>query len=77
MACADDLRRYATLARCPVAIIRIAGSSTLTIEEALRLAGFWSDARVIEVDARLLPEIENPAGLARAILDFAHASLGV
>jgi 2-(acetamidomethylene)succinate hydrolase len=67
---ADDLSVYARAARCPVAIVRISGNSGLTREDAERLAGFWRSAEVVEVEASLLPELENPAGLAEVIHAF-------
>jgi pimeloyl-ACP methyl ester carboxylesterase len=74
---ADDLSGYARNTRCPVAVLRVAGNSGLTRAEAERLAAFWNAAEVVDVDAALLPEMENPAGLARAVREFlARAALG-
>jgi pimeloyl-ACP methyl ester carboxylesterase len=72
---ADDLSGYARNATCPVAIIRIAGSPSLTRDDAERLARFWKRAEVLEVNASLLPEIENPAGLADVIRAFVDRTL--
>src|SRR5262249_52125610 len=47
---ADDLRKYATRTRCPVAILRGTHSSELTPEQAKDIAGSWKNASVIEVD---------------------------
>ena len=67
---ADNLRIYAERATCPVVIIRGSQSSHLTKEEAERLAAIWRDARIIEVQGDYALEMENPKGLAQAILDF-------
>jgi pimeloyl-ACP methyl ester carboxylesterase len=67
---ADDLRKYAARAVCPVAILRGTHSSELTAGEAREIAGCWKDARVIEVVGDYALQMENPAGLARALLDF-------
>ena len=72
---ADDLAVYAARVRCPVAIIRGAGSTHLTQEEAHRLAAFWKDAWVMDVDGDYTLEVENPEGLALAILDFCQATV--
>ena len=67
---ADNLWIYAERATCPVVIIRGSQSSHLTKEEAERLAAIWKDARIIEVQGDYTLEMENPEGLAQAILDF-------
>jgi pimeloyl-ACP methyl ester carboxylesterase len=74
---ADDLSVHARNTRCPVAIIRITRNPGLTREEAARLAEFWKRAEVVEVDAALLPEMENPAGLAEAIRLFVARRVSV
>jgi pimeloyl-ACP methyl ester carboxylesterase len=68
---ADDLRKYAANATCPVAIVRGTKSSELTIEEAKEIARCWKNAVVIDVDGDYALQMENPAGLARALLGFA------
>jgi 2-(acetamidomethylene)succinate hydrolase len=68
---ADDLRKYAANATCPVAIVRGTKSSELTIEEAKEIARCWKNAVVIDVDGDYALQMENPAGLAQALLGFA------
>lgn len=68
---ADDLGDYARKVPCPVAIFRGSHSTHLTREEAERIALFWKDARIIEVEGDYGLEMENPSGLAQAILGFA------
>jgi pimeloyl-ACP methyl ester carboxylesterase len=68
---ADDLRKYAANATCPVAIVRGTKSSELTIEEAKEIARCWKNAVVIDVDGDYALQLENPDGLARALLGFA------
>ena len=71
---ADDLRPYAETVTCPVAILRGSNSTQLTREEAERISVFWGDARVTEVEGEYALELENPEGLAEAILDFTKVS---
>jgi len=71
---ADDLRKYAAKATCPVAILRGTHSSELTIEQAKEIAGCWKKATVIDVEGDYALQMENPASLAQALLGFAtHA----
>ena len=72
---ADNLRVYAERVTCPVAIIRGSHSTHLTPEEVERIAAFWKDARIIEVEGDYALEMENPQGLAQAILDFARVAV--
>ncbi len=74
---ADDLRTYAKRATCAVGILRGSRDIHLSMEEAERIAHFWKDARISEVDAAYNLEMENPGGLAQAILDFTRASVSV
>ena len=68
---ADDLRRYAARATCPVAILRGTRSSELTGDEAKEIAGCWSNAAVVDVDGDYALQMENPAGLAEALAALA------
>jgi len=68
---ADDLRKYAAQATCPVAILRGSQSSELTIEQAKEIAGCWKNAVVIDVEGDYALQMENPAGLAQALAGFA------
>jgi pimeloyl-ACP methyl ester carboxylesterase len=68
---ADDLRKYAAKATCPVAILRGSHSTELTRDEAETLAACWKDARVIEVEGDYGLQVENPRGLAEALVGFA------
>jgi 2-(acetamidomethylene)succinate hydrolase len=68
---ADDLRKYAAKAVCPVAIIRGSRSSELTAEQAKEIAACWKNATVIDVEGDYALQMENPAGLATALLAFA------
>ena len=72
---ADDLRSYAKTVICPVAVLRGSGSTRLTRAETERIAAFWKDARIIEVEGDYSLELENPQGLARVILDFAQEAV--
>jgi 2-(acetamidomethylene)succinate hydrolase len=67
---ADNLRPYAARVRCPVAILRGASGAELTREQAERVAGFWPDARIVDVEGDYALQMENPAGLAQALMDF-------
>ncbi len=67
---ADDLRRYAARVTCPVAIPRGTRSSELTAEQAKKIAGCWKDAVVLEVEGDYALQMDNPAGLAQALLRF-------
>jgi 2-(acetamidomethylene)succinate hydrolase len=68
---ADDLRKYAARATCPVAILRGTRSSELTSEEAQEIARCWKDAAVVDVDGDYALQMENPSGLAQALLGLA------
>jgi hypothetical protein len=57
-----------------VAIVRGAASTHLTRQEAERVAPLWRDSRIIEVDGDYVLQMENPDGLALAILDFVGAA---
>ena len=71
---ANNLRNHAGKVTCPVAIVRGSHSSHLTGKEAERIASFWKDSRIFEVDGDYALELENPQGLAKVILDFARAA---
>jgi pimeloyl-ACP methyl ester carboxylesterase len=68
---ADDLRKYAARAPCPVAILRGTHSSELTPAEAKEIAGCWKNAAVVDVEGDYALQMENPAGLADALLALA------
>ena len=68
---ADDLRKYAARATCPVAILRGSHSSELTIAQAKEIAACWKNAVVIDVEGDYALQMENPAGLAQALSRFA------
>ena len=68
---ADDLRKYAAQAPCPVAILRGTHSSELTTEQAKEIAGCWKNAVVIDVEGDYALQMEHPAGLAQALVSFA------
>lgn len=68
---ADDLRKYAAQATCPVAIVRGTKSSELTTEEAKEIARCWKNGSVIEIEGDYAPQMENPAGLAQALVELA------
>jgi len=69
---ADDLRKYAARATCPVAIIRGTHSSELTKDEAESIARCWKNAAVVEVEGDYALQMENPAGLAEALSGVAR-----
>jgi len=68
---ADDLRKYASRAACPVAILRGTVSSELTLAQAKEIAGCWTNAVVIDVEGDYALQMENPTGLAQALSSFA------
>jgi pimeloyl-ACP methyl ester carboxylesterase len=68
---ADDMRKYAARTSCPVAILRGSRGTELTREEAESVVGCWKDARIIDVEADYALQLENPAGLAEALVAFA------
>jgi 2-(acetamidomethylene)succinate hydrolase len=67
---ADNLRPYAARVGCPVAILRGSSGAELTEEQAESMVNFWRDARIIDVDGDYALQMENPAGLAKALKDF-------
>jgi len=73
---ADDLRKYAARTRCPVVILRGSHSSELTFAQAKEIAGCWTSATVVDVEGDYALQMENPAGLARALADFAARAVG-
>ena len=68
---ADDMRKYAARAACPVVILRGTVSSELTPAQAKEIAGCWKNAVVVDVEGDYALQMENPAGLARALSAFA------
>ena len=68
---ADDLRKYAARAACPVAILRGTRTAELTLAEAKEIAGCWNNAAVVDVEGDYALQMENPAGLAEALLALA------
>jgi len=69
---ADDLRKYAAKATCPVALVRGTKSSELTIEEAKEIARCWKNGFVVEIEGDYALQMENPAGLAKSLVDLAN-----
>ena len=69
---ADDLRKYAARAACPVAILRGSSGAELTLEQAKEMAGCWNNAVVIDIEGDYALQMENPAGLAHALSTFAE-----
>ena len=67
---ADNLSPYAERVACPVAILRGTHSTHLTRDEAERIAPFWGDSRIIEVEGDYALQLENPSGLGQAIQAF-------
>jgi 2-(acetamidomethylene)succinate hydrolase len=68
---ADDLRKYAARATCPVAILRGTRTAELTLAEAKEIAGCWTNAAVVDIEGDYALQMENPAGLAEALLALA------
>jgi pimeloyl-ACP methyl ester carboxylesterase len=68
---ADDLRKYAARAACPVVILRGSHTSELTLAQAKEIAGCWTNAVVIDVEGDYALQMENPTGLAQALSSFA------
>jgi hypothetical protein len=54
-----------------VAILRGTHSSELTPAEAKEIAGCWKNAAVVDVEGDYALQMENPAGLADALLALA------
>lgn len=71
----DDLRPYAAQVTCPVMIVR-ALAGNMERDKASEIAGFWRDARVVEVEGRYALQMESPKALAQAISNFA-AEIGL
>jgi len=67
---ADDLRRYAAKTACPVAILRGDSGAELSAELAKEIATCWTNAQVIDVPGDYALQMENPAGLAQALVEF-------
>jgi 2-(acetamidomethylene)succinate hydrolase len=67
---ADDLRKYAAKTECPVAILRGDSGAELGADLAKEIATSWKNAHVIDVEGDYALQMENPAGLARALTDF-------
>lgn len=67
---ADNMRPHAAKVTCPVAILR-AASGRLSAEEANDLARFWRNARVVDVEGTYAVQLENPGGVAEAMLAIA------
>jgi 2-(acetamidomethylene)succinate hydrolase len=67
---ADDLRKYAAKTSCPVAILRGGSGAELSAEMAKEISTCWTNAQVIDVPGDYALEMENPAGLAQALIEF-------
>jgi 2-(acetamidomethylene)succinate hydrolase len=67
---ADDLRKYAAKTACPVAILRGDSGAELGAELAKEIATSWTNAHVVDVEGDYALQMENPAGLAKALTDF-------
>jgi len=67
---ADDLRKYAARAACPVVILRGSHTAELTLAQAKEIAGCWKNAVVVDVEGDYALQMENPAGLAKTLTDF-------
>ncbi len=70
----DDLRKHAAKAACPVAIVKGSRSSELTPGQAKEIAACRTRRDRRRGDYAL--QMENPAGLAQALVGFA-ASAGL
>jgi pimeloyl-ACP methyl ester carboxylesterase len=68
---ADDLRKYAAKAACPVAILKGTVSSELTPRQAKDIAACWKHGSVVEIEGDYALQMDNPAGLAKALIDLA------
>lgn len=64
-----NLRPYAARAECPVLIL-LAKKGTLTRSQAESLAPFWKNARIAEIEGTYALQMDNPKGVAGAIIDF-------
>jgi pimeloyl-ACP methyl ester carboxylesterase len=67
---ADNLRPYAAKVRCPVAILRGSRGAELTRAQAESLVSFWPNARIVDVEGDYALQMENPSGLAQALMEF-------
>ena len=67
---ADNLRPYAARVTCPVAILRGSSGAELTREQAESMVSFWRHAQIIDVEGDYALQLENPAGLASALIAF-------
>ena len=67
---ADNLRPYAAKVQCPVAILRGSSGAELTRAQAESVINFWPNARIVDVDGDYALQMENPAGLAQALMEF-------
>lgn len=67
---ADNLRPYAARVTCPVAILRGSSGAELTREQAESVVSCWPNAQIIDVEGDYALQVENPAGLARALIAF-------
>jgi len=67
---ADDLRKYAAKTECPVAILRGDSGAELGAELAKEISTCWKNASVIDVEGDYALQMENPAGLAKALAEF-------
>lgn len=65
-----NLRPYAERVECPVLILRASSGDALTREQADEVAGFWRNARVVDVEGHYALQLENPLGAAKAITTF-------
>ncbi|WP_372731527.1 alpha/beta fold hydrolase [Novosphingobium sp.] len=63
----DNMRPHAAAVKCPVRILR-AASGKLSREEAADLARFWHNAQIVEIEGTYAVQLENPIGVAQAIL---------
>jgi 2-(acetamidomethylene)succinate hydrolase len=70
---ADDLRKYAARTTCPVAILRGTVSSELTAAQAAKIAACWPHAIVVDIEGDYALQMENPADLAKALIDLGQA----
>jgi 2-(acetamidomethylene)succinate hydrolase len=71
---ADDLRKYAAKTTCPVAILRGSVSSEVTAAQAKEIAACWKHASVVEVEGDYALQMENPSGLAKALLSLGESA---
>ena len=72
---ADDLKKYAARTDCPVVLLRGTHSSELTAAQAKDIAACWKNAAVVDVEGDYALHMENPAGLAKALVDLAEQAV--